>query len=227
MATIDKHYVDGFKSDEESDMIYSSIEENQVRKKIDKRCIPLALVMFIFAYLDRVNIGNARAYSLNPKTGIGQMELDNGMNGNDYNMILSMFFIPFCALEPFTNFAIIYFKPSTCMSRIMITWGILSTCMAACNSFWSMMTVRVLLGAAEAGLFPGLAFWLTYWYKPNEISGRISFFQAGGALSCAFSGLLATSIFYIDGIGNLPAWRWIFVSLFQRKVHLNHLKLFI
>ncbi|TPX31640.1 hypothetical protein SmJEL517_g05053 [Synchytrium microbalum] len=190
---------------------WTQAEEAAVRWHIDRTVIPVALIMYIFAFLDRVNIGNARAYSLSTVTGLGAMERDNGMAGNDYNMLLSMFFVPYCALEPFSNLALIRFRPSVWLSRIMLTWGIFSSCMAACSSFPAIMTVRILMGAAEAGLFPGITFWLTFWYKPNEISGRISFFYGGSSFATAFSGLIATGVFYMDGAGGLAAWRWIFL----------------
>ncbi|TPX35535.1 hypothetical protein SmJEL517_g02193 [Synchytrium microbalum] len=190
---------------------WSPEEEAAVRFHIDRTVIPLALFMYIFAFLDRVNIGNARAYSLDTKTGLGAMERDNGMSGNDYNMVLSMFFVPYCALEPFSNLALIRFRPSVWLSRIMLTWGIFSTCMAASGSYAALMTIRIFMGAAEAGLFPGVAFWLTFWYKPSEISGRISFFYGGASFATAFSGLIATGVFYMDGKGGLAAWRWIFL----------------
>ncbi|TPX31639.1 hypothetical protein SmJEL517_g05054 [Synchytrium microbalum] len=192
---------------------WSPEEEAAVRWHIDRTVIPLALAMYVFAFLDRVNIGNARAYSLDTKTGLGAMErqVDNGMTGNDYNMVLSMFFVPYCALEPFSNLALIRFRPSIWLSRIMLTWGIFSSCMAASGSYAALMTIRIFMGCAEAGLFPGVTFWLTFWYKPNEISGRISFFYGGASFATAFSGLIATGVFYMDGAGGLAAWRWIFL----------------
>ncbi|TPX34170.1 hypothetical protein SmJEL517_g03150 [Synchytrium microbalum] len=184
---------------------------NRVVRRLDSRLIPVALLMYVFAYLDRVNIGNARAYGLNVVTGLGQMERDNGMQGSDYNLALSLFFITYTAVEPFSNLILLRVPPRYFFSRIMISWGILAACMAASSSFASMLTIRLLLGAAEAGLLPGLAFWLSQWYKPNEIALRISFFYGGSALATAFSGLLATAIFYMDGAAHLAAWRWIFI----------------
>ncbi|TPX37084.1 hypothetical protein SmJEL517_g01094 [Synchytrium microbalum] len=196
---------------EEAGISYTDGEEKAVKRKIDLKVLPLAFLLYICSALDRSNIANARAYAFDTTAGVGAFERSTHMAGSDFNLVLSLFFVPYCVLEPFCNLALIRFKPSVWLSRIAISWGIVSTCFAAASSFSGVMTLRIFLGACEAGLFPGLTFWCTFWYKRDEIGGRIAWFFGASSMATAFSGLLAGAISYMNGISGLQQWQWLFI----------------
>ncbi|RIB08120.1 major facilitator superfamily domain-containing protein [Gigaspora rosea] len=110
-----------------------------------------------------------------------------------------------------SNIALIKIKPSIWISTLMVGWGIIMTGMAFVKNFSELMAVRFLLGAFESGLFPGVVFYLTKWYKKSERTYRISLFFSGATIAGAFNGLLAYAITNLDGKFNLHGWQWLFI----------------
>ncbi|KAJ3094437.1 hypothetical protein HDU96_001685 [Phlyctochytrium bullatum] len=187
-------------------------EERKVMRKIDIRIVPLCLMLYLFSFLDRVNIGNARVIGLNPRTGLGQMERDLGMRGNDFNISLSVFFITYCLFEPFSNLILNRTSASSWIARIAVTWGITATCMGAVQNFAGLVATRILLGLFEAGLVPGISYYCSFWYKREELASRIALWFGGAGLATAFSSLLAYGIqIGMEGKGGLASWRWVFI----------------
>ncbi|KAF3032417.1 hypothetical protein E8E11_003134 [Didymella keratinophila] len=145
---------------------------------------------YLINYLDRVNLGNARTLNNNTPASNIVHELD--LTGNRYNIAVAVFFVPYVIFEAPSNFTMKYFFPSVWIGRIMISWGIITICTCAVESFGGLLAIRFFLGVAEAGLFPGVVMYLCYWYKPS-------------------SGLLATSISFLNGKACLAGWQWLFV----------------
>lgn len=91
----------------------------------------------------------------------------------------------------------------------MISWGIVTLCTAAVSSYHGLLAVRFFLGLAEAGFFPGVIMYLCFWYKPDERATRMAIFAGSVAVAGAFSGLLASGIGFMNGVGGLRGWQWL------------------
>lgn len=102
-------------------------------------------------------------------------------------------------------------RPSLYMAMLVISWGIVMTFTGIVKNFAGLMVCRILLGAIEAGFFPGAVFIITRWYPARQVQTRLAFFYCASALSGAFSGLLAFAIAKMDGVGGRPGWAWIFL----------------
>ncbi|KAL4867351.1 hypothetical protein BDV12DRAFT_171507 [Aspergillus spectabilis] len=171
--------------------------------KVDIRLIPMLAVLYLISHLDRANIGNAK---------IEGLDTDLGLDGLQWNIVLSIFFIPYVLLEVPSNMLLKNFKrPSVYLGILITSWGIIMTLTGIVQNFAGLMVTRILLGVFEAGFFPGAVYLCTFWYMPKELSTRISIFYCASALSGAFSGLLAAGIAEMDGVAGQEGWRWIFL----------------
>ncbi|KAG8627328.1 hypothetical protein KVT40_004811 [Elsinoe batatas] len=103
------------------------------------------------------------------------------------------------------------FRPSIYLASIMFAWGTVMTLMGIVRNYTGLLIARIFLGIAEAGLFPGVAYFLTMWYCRFEVQTRQALFFSAASIAGAFSGLLAYGISFMDGVGNLEGWRWIFI----------------
>ncbi|KAJ3337436.1 hypothetical protein HDU93_001076 [Gonapodya sp. JEL0774] len=184
-------------------------EEKAFVRKLDIRVIPLVSIMYFLAFLDRVNLGNARVANNDAKGDT--LEASLGLDGVQFNWAVAIFFVPYCILEIPSNFMMRIAGPKVWLARIMVTWGIIGTCQAFASSFAGLMVCRALLGAAEAGLFPGVIYYFTFWYRKHEISTRVAVLFSFNSIASAFSGLLATALALLNGAGNLKGWQWILI----------------
>ncbi|KAK4235575.1 major facilitator superfamily domain-containing protein [Achaetomium macrosporum] len=182
---------------------FSDEKKKKVMWKIDLRLIPMLLSLYLIAYLDKTNIGNAKIegllHSLN-------------MTGDQYNIALSIFFIPYVLGEVPSNMLLKNFKhPSYYLGMLVLLWGIIMTCTGFVQNFSGLVAVRFLLGLFEAGFFPGAILLISEWYLPNETQKRIALMYTSAATGGAFSGLLAFALAKMDGLAGLEGWRWIFI----------------
>jgi len=113
--------------------------------------------------------------------------------------------------EPSNTLALKLFKPSRWMFVLIMAWGISACSSAAVQSFKGMMCVRFAIGMAEAGFYPAVLFHWSFFYLPSELPRRMALFYSVGQLSNALSGLLAFAIGFMDGLGGLAGWRWLFL----------------
>ncbi|TPX35065.1 hypothetical protein SmJEL517_g02379 [Synchytrium microbalum] len=194
-----------------ADLNVTDAEVKTILKKLDWTILPFCTILYLWSFLDRTNIGNARLVNFDTATGRGDFERDTNMSGSDFSWATSCFFFSYIICEVPSNLMLKRVSPSKWMSRIMITWGFFATMMAATTSFASVIAVRVLLGAAEAGLFPGLLFYCSFWYRRRELASRMALFYSGATLAGAFGSVIAYLITLMDGVGGLSAWRWIFI----------------
>src|ERR1700709_2452901 len=102
-------------------------------------------------------------------------------------------------------------KPSIWLPTIMVAWGVVMTLMGIVQSYHGLLIARIFLGVAEAGLYPGVAYYITMWYCRHEGQLRQALFFSAASIAGAFSGLLAFGISKMDGVGGLEGWRWIFI----------------
>ncbi|KAJ9629129.1 hypothetical protein H2204_008918 [Knufia peltigerae] len=182
----------------------------EARKTIDKKLmwkvdlwiVPWLSLLYLLSFLDRANIGNAR---------LAGMEEDLEMSGTQYNISLTIFFISYALFEPITNTLLKILTPRIFFTAIILAWGTIMTLMGLVTSYRGLLAARFMLGVAEAGLFPGVTYYLSCWYKSSEIGARTAVFFSAAAIAGSFGGLLAAAISKMDGIGGKPGWAWIFI----------------
>lgn len=180
----------------------SEVEENKLWRKIDARLMPILALLYLLSFVDRGNIGNAKIQGLT-----SQLHL----TGNQYNIALTMYFIPYCVFECPANLVLKKFRPSRWLPGITIVWGIIMIMMGLVKTYPQLVGVRACLGVAEAGLFPGVVYYLTLWYPRYRLQYRVGVFFGAASVAGAFSGLLAYVISFLNGKGGLLGWSWIFI----------------
>lgn len=176
--------------------------DRKLLRRLDWKLIPWLSFLYLISFLDRTNIGNAK---------IDGLQEDLHMTNGQYNATLSIFFVSYSIFEPLTNVLLKKMRPSVFLPLIMILWGICMTTMGLVHNYEGLMTARWFLGMAEAGLFPGVNYYLSCWYKRSEFGIRAAIFFSAAALAGSFGGLLAAGIAQMGGVGGKPGWAWIFI----------------
>src|SRR3984893_7110868 len=178
--------------------------------KVSKRLVPFLIVCYFIAYLDRVNVSFA-ALTMNQDLGLSQTAFGFGAG---------IFFIAYFVFEVPSNLFLERFGARKWIARIMLSWGILSGAMAFIptivrvtglgneNTFYLL---RVLLGAAEAGFFPGIIFYLTLWFPAVYRARIIGWFMVAIPLSTLFGAPVSSALLGLDGIAGLQGWQWLFI----------------
>ncbi|KAJ3528341.1 hypothetical protein NM208_g10242 [Fusarium decemcellulare] len=187
--------------------------EKRIVRKQDLRIMPWICITYLLNYLDRVNLGNARTLNNdNPEDNIVEQL---NLTGQRYNVAVALFFVPYVMMEFPSNILLKYFSPSKWISRIMVSWGIVTICTAAVSTYAGLLIVRIFLGLAEAGFFPGVMMYLCFWYKPEERATRMAIFASSVAVAGAFGGLLATGISFLNGKAGSLSWKVSLPSLLE------------
>lgn len=176
--------------------------EKRLVRKLDLMIVPPVMLLYIFSFLDRVNIGNARLYGI---------EDDLHLVGDRYQTAVSVLFATYLATEVPSNLVLKEVRASRWISFITTSWGIIATLTGITQSYAGLIVARLFLGAVEGGLFPGLIVYLTLFYEKKELGLRTGYLFVSAAVSGAFGGLLAYGIGFMDGIAGKRAWRWIFI----------------
>ncbi|KAL8907119.1 MAG: hypothetical protein Q9207_001611 [Kuettlingeria erythrocarpa] len=180
----------------------SGVDPKRVLLKMDVHLIPMLALLYLLSFLDRGNIGNARIEGL--------VETLN-MTGPQYNWCLTVFFFTYCIFEVPSNLILKRLRPSIWLPSIMVAWGTVMTLMGVVQDFRGLLIARLFLGVTEAGLYPGVAYYITMWYCRTEAQFRQAMFFSAASVAGAFSGLLAFAIAKMDGVGGYEGWRWIFI----------------
>ena len=176
--------------------------EVRTMARVSRRLIPFVIICYFVAFLDRVNLGFAAL----------QMNKDLGFSSTVYGLGAGMFFISYFSLETPSNLILVRTGARIWIARIMFTWGILSGAMAFVQGETSFYIVRFLLGAAEAGFFPGILFYLTLFF-PAAYRGRmVAMFMVAIPFSAVIGSPLSSAILYADGFLGLRGWQWVFIS---------------
>ncbi|EEY16792.1 MFS transporter prlL like protein [Verticillium longisporum] len=176
--------------------------ERKLLTKIDLHVLPFLCVMYLLAFLDRVNIANAKVFGL-----AEELELD----GNLYNNALVVFFVPYILLEIPSNILLKKFRPHVWLSINMFGFGLVTLLQGFVQNYAGLITTRFFLGVFETGMFPGAFYLIGMWYRRHEAQKRYSFFFNSTTLAGAFGGLLAAAIGKMDGLRGFRGWRWIFI----------------
>ncbi|KAK8180316.1 major facilitator superfamily domain-containing protein [Phyllosticta capitalensis] len=197
---------DGTASLEDPDAGLSDEERAAIDRKLlwklDLKLIPWLCFLYLISFLDRTNIGNAK---------IDGLIDDLNMTAGQYNASLSIFFVSYALFEPLTNILLKRLRPSVFLPIIMVLWGICMATMGLVHNYEGLMASRFFLGLCEAGLFPGVNYYLSCWYKRAEFGIRAAIFFSAAALAGSFGGLLAAAIAQMKGVGGKPGWAWIFL----------------
>jgi sugar phosphate permease len=174
----------------------------QLLRKIDWHLIPFLSLLYLLSFLDRTNIGNAKLFGL---------EKSIGLKGMQYNTALCVFFITYVMFEVPSNMILKRWRASMWFPIIMLAWGITMTLTGLVKDFHGLVIARIFLGVAEAGLFPGVNYYITLWYARRECAFRAAIFFSAATVAGAFGGLLARGINEMAGVGGRPGWAWIFI----------------
>ncbi|KAJ7127545.1 putative MFS transporter [Mycena crocata] len=199
-----------YKEDAESQnsYVYDKAAEKALLRKQDIRIIPLSAAIYLLAYLDRSNIGNAKI--LNSETH-NDLLSETRMTAFQYTIALMVFLIAYALFEVPSNYLLKRLSPSRWISFLMLVWGALTMGLGGTHTYAEVTVVRFLLGVFEAGLFPGLVYFLTFWYRTEERSMRVAFILASATLAGAFGGAIAFGVGHMNRTGGLSAWRWLFI----------------
>ncbi|TFY57815.1 hypothetical protein EVJ58_g6795 [Rhodofomes roseus] len=200
----------GYRSDATSDADlhvdyktrFPNINEAKVLRKIDIRVVPVLCVLYLLAFLDRVNISNAALFGL---------KTDLKLTGDKYNNALVVFFVPYVLAEIPSNALLKHFKPHVWLPVCMFLFGIVSVCQGLVQNYSGLIACRFFLGLVESGVFPACFYLIAMWYKRAEAQKRYSFFFSSTTLAGGFGGLLASAIGKMDGLRGYHGWRWIFI----------------
>ncbi|KAG4430559.1 hypothetical protein IFR05_013961 [Cadophora sp. M221] len=209
---IDDHDTDliaGYEADQmRARALLTSEEEKKLLRRIDWHIMPLCAIAFLLKNIDANNVSNARIMNRGSDQNILKQL---GMTENEFNFVITIYYIPYIIAEAPSNLFIKRMSPSTWQSRIMIAWGIVLCYHAAVKNKEGLYAARFFLGLFEAALFSGVILQLCYWYRPDEMSRRLLYFYILGNFSTVISGILAFAFDGVFGKGGLSGWQWLFV----------------
>ncbi|GAM85411.1 hypothetical protein ANO11243_034180 [Dothideomycetidae sp. 11243] len=181
---------------------FAHLDVKKILIKLDLHLIPMLTLLYLFSYLDRGNIGNAK---------IEGLMHDLRLNSSMFNWCMTSFVLVYSVCEVPSILLLRRFRPSIYLPGLMVLWGLVLTLSGFAHNYTGLLITRVCLAIAEAGLYPGMVYLVTVWYCRYEIQVRQAYFFAAASAAGAFSGLLAYAISFMAGIGNLSGWRWIFI----------------
>ena len=170
--------------------------ERQTMNKIAWRLLPLLILSYFVAYLDRVNLGFAGS----------TMSKDLGFTATVFGSAAGIFFIAYFLFEVPSNLALERFGARRWIARIMLSWGVLSAAQAWVAGATSLNVMRFLLGAAEAGFFPGIIYYLTLWFPTRYRARIVGWFMVAVPVSTMIGSPISGFILNADGLGGLRGW---------------------
>jgi MFS family permease len=177
------------------------VAERKLVWKFDLRILPVLAVMYLFNSLDKSNLGNAKTAGL---------EKTLKLKGDQFNIILSVFFVPYVLTAPFLGIAGKKYGPSRVLPIMMFCFGFTTVMVVAVKNFGGLMTIRWFLGMSESAFFPLVIYYQTTFYRRGELARRLALFYAAQSIASAFGGLLAFGVFHIH-TGSLANWRYLFL----------------
>lgn len=175
--------------------------EKRTLRKVWLRIVPFIMLLYFIAYIDRVNIGFAAL----------QMKGDLGFSASMLGFGAGIFFWGYFIFEVPSNIILHKVGARIWIARVMLTWGIISGAMAFVTGPTSFYVMRFLLGAAEAGFFPGIILYLSYWFPARHRAGVTAFFMAAAPISTALGSPVSAALLQMNGIGGLRGWQWLFI----------------
>jgi MFS transporter, ACS family, tartrate transporter len=177
-----------------------SVEQRALRR-ITWRIVPFVMLLYFVAFIDRVNIGFASL----------TMNKDIGLSPAAYGFGAGIFFLGYFAFEVPSNLILEKVGARLWIARVMVTWGLISGAMAFVKGPTSFYVLRFLLGAAEAGFFPGIILYLSYWFPARHRASVTALFMAAAPVSTALGSPVSAALLELHGVLGLAGWRWLFI----------------
>jgi MFS transporter, ACS family, tartrate transporter len=179
-----------------------SLLETTTLRKVAWRLVPFVCLMYILNILDRANVGFARL----------QMQDDLGLSEATFNLGYGIFYLGYLLFEVPSNLMMRRFGARRWLARIMISWGLISSATMFAYDQWSFYGLRILLGIAEAGFFPGIILYLSYWFPNRQRAKMTAFFMLAIGLASVLGNPISGLIMqYLDAVGGLHGWQWLFL----------------
>jgi MFS transporter, ACS family, tartrate transporter len=175
--------------------------ERATMRRVAWRLLPMLMVCYFIAYLDRVNVGFA---------GL-TMNKDLGFSSAVFGFGGGIFFFGYFLFEVPSNVILERVGARTWIARILVTWGVISGCMALVTGEYSFFSLRFLLGLAEAGFFPGIILYLTWWFPSFYRSRITAIFMAAIPISNIFGSIISGALLNLHGMFGLTGWQWLFI----------------
>lgn len=176
--------------------------DDALYRKVTLRLVPFLFLCYVISFLDRINIGFAQL----------QLKQDLGFSDAMYGLGAAVFYIGYVLFEVPSNLLLARFGARKTFVRIMLLWGVASVAMMAVSTPSEFYLLRFLLGVFEAGFFPGIVLYLTYWYPPLRRASVLSYFFAGVAVAGVLGGLISGWIIRdMAGVWGLKGWQWMFI----------------
>jgi ACS family tartrate transporter-like MFS transporter len=185
--------------------------------RVTRRLIPFAFICYVVAYIDRVNIGFAAR----------DLQRDLGLTATEYGLGAGLFFLGYCLFEVPSNLVLDRVGARRWIARIMIVWGLVSMGTMFITGVGTFMTARVVLGIAEAGFFPGMVLYLTYWIPATERARSNALFMMAAPVSVIVGAPVSEALLKLDGLLGLRGWQWLFLIEGLPAVLLGVLALYV
>jgi len=177
------------------------VDERRVMARVTRRFVPLAFLCYVIAYLDRVNIGFVAT----------ELQRDLGLSATTYGIAAGLFFLGYSVCEVPSNLILERVGARRWIARIMITWGLVAMATMFVRGTGTFMIARVLLGVAEAGFFPGIVLFFTYWFPASARARTGALFMAASPIAVIIGAPLSTWILRLDGVSGRRGWQWLFL----------------
>lgn len=179
-----------------SDMVHA-----RATRKAFLRLVPLLMAAYFMAFVDRTNVGLAKT----------SLEVDAGIDAAAYGLGAGLFFITYAALEVPSNLLLHRIGAKVWISRIAVTWGLITMAMMFISSPTVFYVLRLLLGAAEAGLYPGIMYLITTWFAQKDRATVVGLILTASSVAFIVANPIGGALMKMDGIGGLHGWQWLFV----------------
>ncbi|KAK5115856.1 hypothetical protein LTR85_009450 [Meristemomyces frigidus] len=201
-ATAEDHKHDFEVDDPEEDVSIDPKEETKLLAKLDLFFVPIIMLVYLSCFLDRSNIGNVK---------VAGMPEDIHATADQFSTAVSIFYATYVAFE--TPWAVLLKKltPRILLSTLAVIWSLTTIFSGFIQNIGGLYATRLILGACEGGLFPGLNLYLTMVYRREEQAKRVSYLFVCTAISGAFGGLLAYAILHMDGVDGEAGWKWVYI----------------
>ncbi|KAL2838668.1 major facilitator superfamily domain-containing protein [Aspergillus pseudodeflectus] len=180
----------------------SDDDQRRIKRRIDRRLIPIVGLMYCVSLVDRTNVAAA---------SVAGMIEDLNLIGNRYSVIVLVFFITYVVFQPPSTVLVRWLGPRIHLAGITFLWGVVMIGMGVTKKWDQLAALRVLLGLFEAGFFPSCVYLLSTWYNRYEVGKRYGLFYAFGAVAGALAGLMAYGLVHLDGVRGMGGWRWLFI----------------
>jgi MFS transporter, ACS family, tartrate transporter len=175
--------------------------EQRTLSRVRRRLVPFVFICYVVAYIDRVNVGFAAT----------ELQQHLGLSATEYGTGAGLFFLGYCLFEIPSNLILERVGARRWIARIMIGWGLVSMATMFVTGVWSFMASRVLLGLAEAGFFPGIVLYLTYWIPAAERARTGALFMMAAPVAVIVGAPLSGALLTLDGWLGLHGWQWLFL----------------